>query len=38
MIVGCSADLCERATSLGAAAALDRSAADYDRLLEESGP
>ncbi|CAG9560842.1 unnamed protein product [Danaus chrysippus] len=30
--------MCERATSLGAAAALDRSSADYDRLLEESGP
>ncbi|CAH2091555.1 unnamed protein product [Euphydryas editha] len=38
VVVGCSDDLRERATSLGAVAALDRNSSDYDRLLEESGP
>ncbi|CAG4972779.1 unnamed protein product [Parnassius apollo] len=38
VVVGCSGDLCPRAMSMGASVAFDRHAADYDRLLEESGP
>ncbi|CAH0729420.1 unnamed protein product, partial [Brenthis ino] len=38
VVVGCSGDLCQTATSLGAVAALDRHSPDYDRLLEEAGP
>lgn len=36
--VGCAADLHERAARLGAAAALDRHAADYDATVEAAGP
>lgn len=36
--VGCAGEMCARALAMGAAAALDRHAADYDRQLEEFGP
>ncbi|KAM3957715.1 reticulon-4-interacting protein 1, mitochondrial [Aphomia sociella] len=38
VVVGCAGELCERATALGAAAAFDRHADDYERALEEAGP
>ncbi|XP_028160552.1 reticulon-4-interacting protein 1 homolog, mitochondrial [Ostrinia furnacalis] len=38
VIVGCAGEQCDRALALGAAAALDRHAPDYARLLEDSGP
>ncbi|XP_068618684.1 reticulon-4-interacting protein 1, mitochondrial-like isoform X1 [Battus philenor] len=38
VVVGCASELCPRALALGAVAALDRHAEDYDRALEELGP
>ncbi|XP_059050677.1 reticulon-4-interacting protein 1 homolog, mitochondrial [Achroia grisella] len=38
VVVGCSGDLCESALSLGAVAAFDRHAADYDHNVRDAGP
>ncbi|CAH2039955.1 unnamed protein product, partial [Iphiclides podalirius] len=38
VVVGCAGEQCESALALGAAAAFDRHAADYDRSLREAGP